>query len=372
MKKYFIWGFLLVLTYFLGLITYRDNLEPLKTLRKFKNQTFKEKINNVPFYESIFEDEVLHLTKRLDGFNSVKVRNKIIDEFIIHDVEIVKKSEEDLDCLGSVEIIETKFYDITNKGIYNNRNKDKLFIYFQGHGGDPCDFNYFKSLNNNLPDMDILSFSMFGIGLNKMKKIGFPIKLPNHERQYEFINTDFSKFSRNHDIIQFFHDKNNPELKPLALFISSPYHIINNVIKSKNYKEVIISGVSGGGWYSTVLAGLIPEIDELYSFNGTLPLVYRIGTDSKGDYEQQFSKFYDQFDYYTLYLLSIFNSQNDPARLSYHLYSSEDECCFSSPEANYFKQSIDSLGLPNLRVKIFKKTEHEIDSNWLLKQIKQP
>ena len=37
-----------------------------------------------------------------------------------------------------------------------------------------------------------------------------------------------------------------------------------------------------------MLSALLPEIDYTYSFSGHLPFIYKIGTDSFGDYEQQF------------------------------------------------------------------------------------
>ena len=104
--------------------------------------------------------------------------------------------------------------------------------------------------------------------------ISFPIKV-NRQSIYNN-NYIFNKLnpSGSHDIIRLFYDKENPNIKPLSLMLSSPYTIINNIIG--NYENVVITGISGGALYTTILSGLIPEIEESYSFNGTLPLLFRI------------------------------------------------------------------------------------------------
>ena len=368
MRKYVLILLGVGLIYSLGVISYRNNLEPIKSLKKFKNTIIKyPKMNNEEFYKIFVENETTHFKSLFDSVNPKETRNKILKQLIIEDYEIVR-TQTNFDCYEDVEIIETKFYNLKNRGVYKNRDKKKLFIYFQGHGGNPCDFDYYKNLYSGIEEFDFLTFSMFGRGFNKTNSIGFPIKLPNHKSSYEYNSDGYSELGT-HDIIQFFFDKDHPELIPLSLFVSSPYHIINDVIKSKEYDEIVISGISGGGWYSTILSGLIPEINQLYSFNGTLPFVYRIGTDSNGDYEQQFSKLWEKHDYYTFYLLSLFDNNNTNNRISYHLYSKDDECCFSYPEVHYFKNTIDSLNYSNLKVKIFDKYEHEIDEEWLIKKI---
>ena len=124
-------------------------------------------------------------------------------------------------------------------------------------------------------------------------------------------------------------------------------------------------------WYSTILSGLVPKINKLYSFNGTLPLVYKIATNSSGDFEQQFSEIWNRYDYYTFYILSLYNSEGKLNRQSYHIYSERDECCFSKPEIYFFQETVRSLNISNLKIKIFKnKLEHNIDYEWLIKEIK--
>ena len=107
-------------------------------------------------------------------------------------------------------------------------------------------------------------------------------------------------------------------------------------------------GISGGSWYSTILSGLIPEINHLFSFNGTLPLFYRIETDSKGDFENIFADLWKKHDYYTFYFLSLYDKNSELNRTSHHIYSEYDECCFSKPEIDYFKKSMDTMEIQNL------------------------
>ena len=168
-------GFFLI--YSFGVISFRNNLEPIKSLKKFKNQmSIKLKIDNSSFYNRIVDKETTYFKSIFDTINPAVIRNKILDKLIVKDFEI-SRQKTNYDCFGSVEILETEFYQIKNRGVYTNKDKKKLFIYFQGHGGNPCNFSYFKNLYSELDDFDFLSFSMFGLGMNEMEKIGFPIKL---------------------------------------------------------------------------------------------------------------------------------------------------------------------------------------------------
>ena len=374
--KYFIYVVIIGITYTFGALSFKNNIEPIPTLRKLKSSpSDKIKIDNTQFYNSIIKDEISKIKLYFENFNPSKIRNEIINDFILPDsiVDLSIENGKYDDCYIEPIIYQTKFYGIKQRGIFESNNKKKLLIYLQGHRGFPCNFNYYKEIKEQLnEDFDFLTFSMFGLGFNKMDSIAFPIKINKKGNQYTYHNNSYSEFGNGHDVIQFYYDENYPNKKPLSLFISSPHFIINEIIKSNKYDEIYLTGISGGGWYATILSGLIPEINSLYSFNGTLPLIYRINTNSKGDYEQQFSELWNKYDYYTFYFLSLFDNKNNLKRNSFHIYSEFDECCFSSPEVNYFEKSIRELGIPNLKTKIFKgKTEHNIEVKWLVNNIKE-
>ena len=63
-----------------------------------------------------------------------------------------------------------------------------------------------------------------------------------------------------HEIYHKYFDKNLPEKKPLSVFISGNYYLIKNLIENRNYNQVYYIGVSGGGWFVTLLSSFITEI----------------------------------------------------------------------------------------------------------------
>ena len=77
--------------YSFGIITYRYNLEPIKTIRMIKNknqnQTFKEKINHSSFYDSVINDEISFLKTKLSEFEPSSIRKQILEDYIIKDYE---------------------------------------------------------------------------------------------------------------------------------------------------------------------------------------------------------------------------------------------------------------------------------------------
>ena len=64
--------------------------------------------------------------------------------------------------------------------------------------------------------------------------------------------------------------------------LSGNYYLIKKIINSSNYNEVVMIGISGGGWYATMLAAIMPEIDKSISFAGTIPLLLTNFRDNRG------------------------------------------------------------------------------------------
>lgn len=376
-------------------------LEPLPTIYKFystlkdkydydkiiKKEKFKKiKVDNTYFYDKNIRNEIANINKIYNSLDVIKTRESIIKDYILPDSIVNIKFHKDqlIGCYEDSNIIETNFYGIKQRGVLKKGNEEKnknLIIYFQGHGGDPCGeyfermkSEYYEKIKTTFTDLnyDFLTFPMFGLGINSFDSLSFPLKLPSHENSYLYENYDESSLKLlSHSIIRFFQDDSHPHIKPLSIFLSSPYYIINKIIKNGDYKKIHIMGISGGAWYSTILSALIPEINFLYSFNGTLPFFYRIETDAIGDYEMVDADLWKDYDYYTFYFLSLFDKTGQLNRTSYHVYSEYDQCCYSTPEINYFKKSLDTLEIENFHIKIFKNNyDHKINTNWISEKIK--
>ena len=53
-------------------------------------------------------------------------------------------------------------------------------------------------------------------------------------------------------------DESNPNIDGLALMLSGNYYLIEDLIG--DYQDSTIIGISGGAWYATILAALLPQI----------------------------------------------------------------------------------------------------------------
>ena len=161
----------------------------LKGVAKEKSSK-KNKIDNEIFYKSYYHDEVELMKNILSSTNFNKVREKLLKEYILPAsiLTINKKSNHNnKNHLKSIKYI-SKFYGINQNGFFKDNNGEHLIIYFQGHRGYPSNFKYYneiKKMTEKL-EFDLLTFSSFGLGFNSFDSLSFPIKLPQHEKQYNF------------------------------------------------------------------------------------------------------------------------------------------------------------------------------------------
>ena len=97
--------------------------------------------------------------------------------------------------------------------------------------------------------------------------------------------------------------------------------IIKNILLKKNYDKIILTGISGGGWYTTLLTPIINEIDISISFSGTKPLHY-VYYRCCHDWEQKYSSIWKGFNYEDFYYMSTFRLKNNSIfrRKSYQIY----------------------------------------------------
>ena len=202
--------------------------------------------------------------------------------------------------------------------------------------------------------------SMLGLGLNA-GDASFP-------GRYSYIELPVE--ANEHKNYQFYYDDNNASKDPLALFLSGHFHTISSLIT--DYQKVSITGFSGGGWY-VVGCSLIPEIDISISYAGSLPLAYHHVIDknydviySPGDWEQTESDIYDNYDYWELYTLMNIDSQGKQNRKAFHIYNTNDICCYRDPSASQFKALLESSPLQGNEVIILENNEHSMDPEVVL------
>lgn len=361
-----------VISFILGICVHKYQIFPYQILSSVYH--FVTRDNNQAEVEAKALAEAkakaLAEAKALVNLNSSEIQDRLtkfdsrasdarnfIRERTILDADTVIIREE---YLGDDEYqITAQFYGIKINGIVSKtHNANCLTVYIQGHGGNPFDFDYHNRLRDKMlvEDCDFLSFSMLGLGLNSGGGVRDEVFFPSMIAGSSKLILDSNRASK-HGNYSFFYDRNSPDKDPLSLFLSGHYYIIEKL--SKNYQYISLIGISGGGWYTTWLAALIPDIDVSVSYAGTLPLAYR--SHFNNDWEEVYSNIYKYIDYWDLYLLGTMDQKFEPNRKVFLIYNDKDPCCFMDPFASDLKIKLDKLNLTGLSILVEDNESHSID-----------
>ena len=327
----------------------------------------KMNIKNSDFFKFFWVKTMTYTAKKkFNNKNILEKRNLILNNYILDQDQInyfkKEKLPESVNFITNPsdesKIIGARFYEINNYAIieytkHNLDNKKKLLIYIQGHAGNPYNKDYFINIKEHYKQkgFDVMSLSMSNLGFN-VGEIDFPFK--NNEKL--------------HSMYYDFFDKKYPNKKPLSLMLSGNYYLIKNFLSNTEYEKIYMTGVSGGAWYTTFLASIIPEIGSSYAFAGTFPMVLRLFDNNLGDWEQSQSKVFDKIDYWDLYLLSTLDKFGKPTRKHYQIYNKTDSCCWRDPFASIMEEISRNLGNENFKVSTWKDDSHSIDTNFLYSQ----
>ena len=256
------------------------------------------------------------------------------------------------------EVFKLQYYKLNHFGVLEKTNLDqkKLLVYIQGHRGDSYNDQSFLDMINKFKDekYDILTLGMTGLSYNENNKINFP----NYKKKSN---------PSSHKTYSTYFDKNFPNKKPLSLMLSGNYYLIKKLIKQNNYKEIVMVGLSGGGWYTTLLSSIITEVNSSYSFAGTFPLFFRIFDAHAYDWEQVDSSLYENVDYNSLYILSTLNEEYKVTRKHYQVFNDRDPCCFRNPSATILKNMYENYDIKNFKISVVDNNEHSIDTKFLFK-----
>lgn len=120
---------------------------------------------------------------------------------------------------------------------------------------------------------------------------------------------------------------------PIKYFLE-PTAISLNYLKTRsrsahfpNYRAFHMTGLSGGGWTTTVYAAIDPTIRCSFPVAGTIPLYLRTGG-SVGDREQVERSFYGLAGYPDLYILGA----QGRGRKQVQILVRRDDCCFGQAQ----------------------------------------
>ena len=262
------------------------------------------------------------------------------------------------------EIFKATFHGVSSYGVLEKSGAPNqcLLIYHQGHAGSPYSFPYFEKLKTHIfaQGCDVLALSMIGRGFNQ-GPVSFPATMNG-----ELVHLDAKEASK-HESYASYHDPNHPLLSPLSLFLTGNHAIIGHV--SRRYPQVKMVGISGGGWQTTLTSALFTDIDESYSFAGTLPLDFRAAKKNKGDFEQVGASLWNQYDYWHFYWLATYDSNQEQTRTHHQLFNANDTCCFSNPAAADFVSTVQDLQNKALIAHVFQRATHDIDPKIFLEKV---
>jgi len=214
------------------------------------------------------------------------------------------------------------------------QSNGKLLIYHGGHDGD---FIIAK---------DLISFFLKnGFGVIGMS---MPLEPPNNQPVVELEHVGKVQLAF-HDQLKLLKMKSG---HPVQLFLT-PVAVVLNYTQPLGYKHVFMTGVSGGGWTTTVYAALDPRITRSYPAAGTLPLHLRQDRNRSnsaqrpadwGDYEQTIPELHSIANYLDLYILSSLGGQ----RKQLQIVNKYDPCCFNGEAFRAYEdvvnERVQSLG----------------------------
>lgn len=112
---------------------------------------------------------------------------------------------------------------------------------------------------------------------------------------------------------------------PMKFFLE-PVALTMNYLKGvkPGYHDYSMTGLSGGGWTTTVYSAIDPTIRRSFPVAGSIPLYLRAKTPLAGDAEQVLPDFYRIAGYLDLYVLG--SSGED--RKQVQILNRRDQCCF--------------------------------------------
>ncbi len=393
---------LLILSFVFGFMSYRNQNFAYKLVSKFyyffelnkpkHNKKDYQEINTLLNDKEFIDYQILYAREIYDFVKKdpLSFRKEILKKAILpKDIVTIKKEElkknyefknlipkDVFKSLDNKFLINVKYYGINHFGILEIENNNKLFIFNGGQGPSrtPLQYEKFLKLSEELKKngYDILSLSIAGIGYNKAQNesIKFPSN-PNLKTYSNSVNKSFdhlvtgnARYLR-HIWLPFF-DKNYPELLPISLMLSGNYYIIKEL--ENNYDEIIMVGLSGGAWQTTMTSSLIPKIKYSYAFAGTIPKAFFHAGWNPHNLMGGFSKFWNIYDIWHFYFLSLFDENGTQNREHNLIYGNKD-VVFFPPYSSSFSNLVNKISTGGPNVIILKEHDHNIDIDFLKKKI---
>jgi hypothetical protein len=190
----------------------------------------------------------------------------------------------------------------------------ELVIYHQGHDGDfVIGIDTIRGLVEN--GYAVLGFAMPQRGMNNkptvyLERFGY-FKLENHIH-LKLLDTPIRPF-----------------IEPVVVGV--------NYALSLGYGPVHMTGLSGGGWTTTVCAAVDDRISHSYPVAGSCPMYLK--SESRrdwGDYEQTVRDLYRTANYLEMYILGAAG----PSRRQMQVINRYDSCCYANVKFRTYEKVV--------------------------------
>lgn len=204
---------------------------------------------------------------------------------------------------------------------------NKLIIYHRGHEGDVNGIEVIRFFLER-------GFSVIALSM--------PLEPPN--------NQPIANLKRIGNLRLTFHEQLKLlEMKsghPVQLFLT-PVAVSLNYARQFGYNSIFMTGVSGGGWTTTLYAAVDPRIIRSYPVAGSLPVHLRMDQKRSntaqrsadwGDYEQTIPELYRIANYLDLYILGSYGQH----RKQLQILNKYDPCCFGGDAFKYYEDAVKS------------------------------
>ena len=139
--------------------------------------------------------------------------------------------------------------------------------------------------------------------------------------------------------------------------LSGNHYLLKYIIDKYKYSEIVLSGFSGGGWFTTLLGAINFNIKKTISVAGTVPLIFKVNRIYLGDWEQHESDIYDFSDYIDWYELCTLDQKLKSNRTHIQIYNDLEPKTADGIAANKLKSMIK---INNFKVVISKNNRHSI------------
>ena len=184
--------------------------------------------------------------------------------------------------------------------IYPTTITDTLVLFHHGHS-QPCNLNPDMWHDRAQDWLNQLGYDVMGISM--------PLHQLNYHKESQCEHSWFEQFEKQ-------------GVKTIGRYFLEPVVRTINYAKKMGYKNIVMMGLSGGGWTTTLMGAIDTRIDLSIPVAGSIPCAFN---HTSWDYEQYCSNDWAQVcDYECLYALAGLEKN----RYSVQLIHEQDPCCF--------------------------------------------